>query len=404
MPLVDWVDRARAAAQPAADGAAGQGRLLGQRDQARPGAAAIADYPVFTRKAATDVSYLACAAQAARRRATRSTRLRHPQRATRSRPCMALARPGREFEFQRLHGMGEALYEVLAEQEGDSRRACRIYAPVGGHEDLLAYLVRRLLENGANSSFVNRMADAEVPVDELIADPVRDRRRARPRRNPRIPLPRRHLWPEPQEHRGRRPRRSAGARAGWPSARAATAATGRRADRRRPASGGADARGALAAGQCARSSARCVDASAEDIERALARAPSPAQSALGRARRHERAPRARARGRPATKRTRAEFIALAMREAGKTLPDAVAEVREAVDFLRYYAAEARRLFAGRSRCRARPARATRCACTAAASSSASARGTSRWRSSPARSPPRWPPATRCSPSRPSRPR
>src|SRR5689334_16346397 len=85
--------------------------------------------------------------------------------------------------------MGEDVYEVLAEQEGDRPPRVRIYAPVGGHKDLLAYLVRRLLENGANSSFVNRMADAKVPVAELVTDPLRDLAALSPRRNPAIPLP-----------------------------------------------------------------------------------------------------------------------------------------------------------------------------------------------------------------------
>src|SRR5690606_32296108 len=96
---------------------------------------------------------------------------------------------GREFEFQRLHGMGEQVYETLAEEEGERPTRVRIYAPVGGHKDLLAYLVRRLLENGANSSFVNRMADANVPVAELTTDPVAELSALQPRRNPAIPLP-----------------------------------------------------------------------------------------------------------------------------------------------------------------------------------------------------------------------
>src|SRR5205823_6989730 len=99
----------------------------------------------------------------------------------------------RPFEFQRLHGMGEGLYEALAQLEdgiGDARTPVRIYAPVGSHKELLAYLVRRLLENGANSSFVNRIADEQVSVDELVKDPVTELERQEPKRNPRITLPR----------------------------------------------------------------------------------------------------------------------------------------------------------------------------------------------------------------------
>ncbi|MFN5780342.1 MAG: proline dehydrogenase family protein, partial [Novosphingobium sp.] len=127
------------------------------------------DYPVFTRKVATDVSYLACAAKL-----LAAPDAIYPAFATHN------AYPGgaikalageTEFEFQRLHGMGEDVYGELAKLEaeaGNRRTGVRIYAPVGGHKELLAYLVRRLLENGANSSFVNRMADAEVPVDDLV--------------------------------------------------------------------------------------------------------------------------------------------------------------------------------------------------------------------------------------------
>ncbi|MBO0750432.1 MAG: proline dehydrogenase family protein, partial [Porphyrobacter sp.] len=145
------------------------------------------DYPVFTRKAATDVSYLACAAKL-----LNAEDAIYPAFATHNAYIIGAIKAlaaGREFEFQRLHGMGEDVYEVLAEQEGDRPTRVRIYAPVGGHKDLLAYLVRRLLENGANSSFVNRMADAEVPVGELTTDPVKDLAAFEPRRNPAIPLP-----------------------------------------------------------------------------------------------------------------------------------------------------------------------------------------------------------------------
>ena len=98
-----------------------------------------------------------------------------------------------EFEFQRLHGMGEGLYEELAKLEdgiGEKRTPVRIYAPVGSHKDLLAYLVRRLLENGANSSFVNRIADEQVSLDELVRDPVGELAALSSKRNPRIILPR----------------------------------------------------------------------------------------------------------------------------------------------------------------------------------------------------------------------
>ena len=133
----------------------------------------LADYPVFTRKAHTDVSYLACDAV----HAGRSGRAFFPQFATHNAHTIAsvyVAAGEAPFEFQRLHGMGEALYaEVVG--EGKLGVPCRIYAPVGPHEDLVAYLVRRLLENGANTSFVNRLADEAAPIEDIVRDPVETR-------------------------------------------------------------------------------------------------------------------------------------------------------------------------------------------------------------------------------------
>ena len=145
----------------------------------------LSDYPVFTRKASTDVSYLACARTLLAYRAHL-----YPQFATHNAysvaAILAMDDDQSGFEFQRLHGMGEALYnQVLT----DTGIPCRIYAPVGEHADLLAYLVRRLLENGANSSFVNNIVDNRVPAEELIADPVNTVRGWSGSRNPAIPLP-----------------------------------------------------------------------------------------------------------------------------------------------------------------------------------------------------------------------
>ena len=130
-------------------------------------------FPVYTRKVHTDVAYIACASKllaAHRRTSSRNSPPTTPRRWRRSITWPGRL-PGRQYEFQCLHGMGEPLYdEVVGKAKLD--RPCRIYAPVGTHETLLAYLVRRLLENGANSSFVNRIADPSVSVDELVADPV----------------------------------------------------------------------------------------------------------------------------------------------------------------------------------------------------------------------------------------
>ncbi len=157
-------------------------------------------YPVYTRKVYTDVSYLACA-----RKLLAVPNLIYPQFATHNAHTLSAIYhlagqnyyPG-QYEFQCLHGMGEPLYEQVVGKvaEGKLNRPCRIYAPVGTHETLLAYLVRRLLENGANTSFVNRIADATLPLDELVADPVSaveamaaaEGQLGLP--HPRIPLPR----------------------------------------------------------------------------------------------------------------------------------------------------------------------------------------------------------------------
>ena len=171
--VLDWlIDLARGGEAPD-HGAAGQGRLLGQRDQARPGRRARGFpglHPQGPHRRLLP-RLRPKAARGARRGVSRNSRPTTPRR---SRPSPRWRAPNfypGQYEFQCLHGMGEPLYEEVV---GPSKldRPCRIYAPVGTHETLLAYLVRRLLENGANSSFVNRIADEQVPVEELIADPV----------------------------------------------------------------------------------------------------------------------------------------------------------------------------------------------------------------------------------------
>ena len=154
----------------------------------------LADYPVFTRKAMTDLCYMACVKKllAARNRL-------FPQFATHNALTVASVIEDAGgidgFEFQRLYGMGEALYEALLAEFPDA--ACRVYAPVGGHRDLLAYLVRRLLENGANSSFVSVAADPSVPIARNLAPSAKlDRRAPRDARNRKIPLPRDLYLPE----------------------------------------------------------------------------------------------------------------------------------------------------------------------------------------------------------------
>ncbi len=160
---------------------------------------ALDDYPVWTRKVTTDVSYLACA-----RRLLDGGDLFWPQFATHNAHTLAwvleVAGERRDFELQKLHGMGDALYARLA--RADAGVPVRIYAPVGAHADLLPYLVRRLLENGANSSFVHRILDPATPLDELLADPIAKLRALEPKRHPAIPKPRAIFGPQRAAARG----------------------------------------------------------------------------------------------------------------------------------------------------------------------------------------------------------
>ncbi|HEY7581244.1 MAG TPA: bifunctional proline dehydrogenase/L-glutamate gamma-semialdehyde dehydrogenase PutA [Acetobacteraceae bacterium] len=278
-----------------------------------------ADYPVFTRKAATDVSWLACA-----HRMLDHGDAIFPAFATHNAHSLAfvLETAAGAFEMQRLHGMGEALYH-------DATFPVRVYAPVGTHEDLLAYLVRRLLENGANTSFVHRLVDPSVPEEQIIADPL-ERLRSLPVPNPRIPLPR-HLYPDRVNSAGI----DLADRATAPSLLAAIhrqagrVTTGRRAIR-----SPADRRVVVGA---------IDDAGAAEIDTALdslARGWREWDEAGGvhRAGVLEGAAEL-------IEASREELLFLLAREGGKTLPDAIAEVREAADHCRWYALHARRDFA-----------------------------------------------------------
>jgi RHH-type proline utilization regulon transcriptional repressor/proline dehydrogenase/delta 1-pyrroline-5-carboxylate dehydrogenase len=302
------------------------------------------DYPVFTRKAHTDVSYIACARKLLDARA-----LVFPQFATHNAQTLAtihalaggMFTPG-DYEFQCLHGMGEPLYQEVV-GAGMLNRPCRIYAPVGTHETLLAYLVRRLLENGANSSFVNRIQDPSVPVQDLIADPAAQVAAARPPGgpHPRIGLPRHQPGDERDSAAGvdlsdeatlaglarALPAAAAqdivAAMAGPPDPAGVTLDVPNPADRR-------DRVG------------RVVVPTAAQIQAALARAAAQA-SAWRQTPARERAACLR-RAADGLERRQATLLALLVREAGKSLPNAVAELREAVDFLRYDAAQVERGF------------------------------------------------------------
>ncbi|MGY3617633.1 bifunctional proline dehydrogenase/L-glutamate gamma-semialdehyde dehydrogenase PutA [Bradyrhizobium sp. USDA 10063] len=268
------------------------------------------DYPVFTRKAMTDLNYIACA----RKLLTLRPRL-FPQFATHNALTVAtileLAGDGSSFEFQRLHGMGEALYAQLAKDRPDI--AHRTYAPVGSHRDLLAYLVRRLLENGANSSFVALAADEAVPVTKLLRRPADIIGTAANARHPNIPLPQDLYRPERQNSRGI----EFGERAALNGLLAAI---------------GAETVPAAASSE----------ATPEQANAAIA----TARGGFGRWSRMPAETRAKVLERAAEllQQRAAHFIALLQREGGKTLDDALSEVREATDFCRYYAAQGRKLF------------------------------------------------------------
>ncbi|HUK11554.1 MAG TPA: bifunctional proline dehydrogenase/L-glutamate gamma-semialdehyde dehydrogenase PutA [Stellaceae bacterium] len=298
-------------------------------------------YPVFTRKVATDASYLAAA-----KRLLAAAAAFFPQFATHNAHTLAavleLAGERRDYEFQRLHGMGEALYEQVV-GENKLARPCRVYAPVGSHEDLLAYLVRRLLENGANTSFVNRIVDDKAPIEEIIADPVARLRRLASKPHPRIPLPRDLYGGERRNSRGLdlssrselarlKLELEAAARVDWTSA---------------PIVAGAELSGSARPVRDPVDRTRVVggvvEAEPTQVDRAIERAKRAAAEwdatpAEIRARALEGAA-------DLFEERMAALAAIVIREGGRIIPDAISEVREAVDFCRYYAACARADFA-----------------------------------------------------------
>ncbi|MGN6096062.1 MAG: bifunctional proline dehydrogenase/L-glutamate gamma-semialdehyde dehydrogenase PutA [Bosea sp. (in: a-proteobacteria)] len=298
----------------------------------------LPDYPVFTRKAMTDLNYEACAAQLLKLRPRII-----PQFATHNALTVAtvaeMAGNAEGFEFQRLHGMGEALYEkLLRENDG---YACRTYAPVGGHQDLLAYLVRRLLENGANSSFVSASGDPDVPVSQLLLAPADIIGSPSAARHRHIPLPADLYGPSRKNSAGTELvheesldglLREIAAVGSFPDA--APIIDGKPqpgVDRevRSPIDG--------------KPIGKAIEADAPTAERAMAAAvkgfrawsETPARVRAAALRKAADLMEAR----------RGLLIALLQSEAGKTIDDAISEVREAVDFCRYYAAQAEEHFA-----------------------------------------------------------
>jgi RHH-type proline utilization regulon transcriptional repressor/proline dehydrogenase/delta 1-pyrroline-5-carboxylate dehydrogenase len=301
--------------------------------------AGLADYPVFTRKIATDVSYIACA-----KILLGASGVIYPAFATHNANTIGQVKAlagGAAFEFQRLHGMGEELYEELGKLEraiGDTPTPVRIYAPVGSHKELLAYLVRRLLENGANSSFVNRIADEGVSHEELVRDPVAELEKAEPKRNPLIPLPPEIFAPER--------RNSAGVDLSDPLVREPLLERLKALESRswtaRPGLGKGQGRPIVSPHDHRITVGKTFEATAADVDRMVraGHGAQPAWDALG----GEARARLLERTADLYEEHSEEFFSLCIREAGKTLVDAVLELREAVDFLRFYAAEARRQF------------------------------------------------------------
>ena len=298
----------------------------------------LAGYPVFTRKAMTDLNYIACAEQLLRLR----PRL-FPQFATHNALTVAtvieLAGDEGGFELQRLHGMGEALYARLTADR--PTLACRTYAPVGSHRDLLAYLVRRLLENGANSSFVALAADDAVPVKTLLRRPADIIGSPDNARHPNIPLPVDLYRPQRQNSCGIEFGDRAGLQTMLDAVTAATAPVTATAviggkagtGRARQLFGPADPASPIGS---------VIEPTDDDANAAIA----AARAGFSHWSRTPAASRAGYLDRAADllEQRAARFIALLQREGGKTLDDAVSEVREATDFCRYYASLGRDLF------------------------------------------------------------
>jgi RHH-type proline utilization regulon transcriptional repressor/proline dehydrogenase/delta 1-pyrroline-5-carboxylate dehydrogenase len=306
----------------------------------------VTGYPVFTRKPNTDVSYLACA-----RRMLAATDAFYPMFASHNAQTIAAihsyaplaAKDGKApaFEFQRLHGMGKDLYDEVI---GPNSLAipCRVYAPVGSHEDLLPYLVRRLLENGANSSFVNRITDERVAPAELVADPVATVAGFDFKPHPKIPQPVDLYGPERKNSMGVNLANDAelaalaakvnAALKPWRATPLVPGASSSGASQ--PVANPADRRETVGEWQAA---------DAATVETALANAVA-AQPEWDRM---PAASRAKILDHAANllEARMADYLALCTKEAGKTLSDGIAEVREAVDFCRYYAQQGRKLFA-----------------------------------------------------------
>ncbi len=300
----------------------------------------LTSYPVFTRKAHSDVSYLACARQAL----AAGDKL-YAQFATHNAHTLAsvmhFAGSRRDYEFQRLHGMGEELYAEVVDPEKHDR-PCRVYAPVGNHEDLLPYLVRRLLENGSNTSFVNKIIDESIEVEDIVADPLSLTRGHECLPHAQIPGPLDIFQPERDNSHGfnladRNVSRQLLHDLELASDKEITG---------KPIIGGKEVTGTEAPSVNPANTAEVVGichlAAAEDVDRALDLAVA-GQVAWDLTPADERAAILN-KAADLFETHHAELISLCVTEGGRTIPDSISELREAVDFLRYYGAQAQRHF------------------------------------------------------------
>lgn len=297
----------------------------------------LEEYPVFTRKSSTDVSFLACA-----KKILAAPQAFYAQFGSHNAYSVAaileLAHGRDDVEFQCLHGMGQALYDQVV---NEYRVPCRIYAPVGSHKELLAYLVRRLLENGANSSFVNRVADASAPMADLIRDPVMSVALLKQKPHPRIPLPRQLYGAARLNSRGL----DVAQYHEMQELQRAFMVLRKQKFRAGPVISGKlvrhEPRALLSPFDYRYKVGDATDADLEHIEFALRSAKS-AEFDWNRTPVSDRVACLK-KAADLFEKNRATFLYLAVFEAGKTIADAVAEVREAIDFCRYYAEQAETL-------------------------------------------------------------
>ena len=299
----------------------------------------LAGYPVFTRKYSTDLSYLACA-----KKLLAKPECFYPQFGTHNAYTVAaileMAGGKRNFEFQCLHGMGRTLYDQVVSQTGYNIRT-RIYAPVGNYQDLVCYLVRRLLENGANSSFISQIGNEETPLDNLVTDPIAYIAARSIKSHPHIPLPK-NLYRDRQNSQGLdlsnretlSELKSALGKVAQSRWEAAPLVNGKMLKNHPPKPVMAPADLSVIG--------QVYPATADEVEQALAAA-DEAKKAWEHTTVDERS-QCLERAADLLQQAIPRFMNLLSLEGGKTIPDSISEIRETIDFCRYYAAQARENF------------------------------------------------------------